>query len=151
MYFELGSIPIWQSKDLIEETMPIPFKERYPATRCILDCTEIKICKPSSLRAQSQYFSSYKNTTTAEGLLGIAPSGAPVFISDPYSGSISDKDITKQSGILELLVKGETALQIKDLTFKIYWNQLVFLIKPSSMRKKLILFALRQTYKMILF
>ena len=27
LYFELGSIPIWQNKDLIEETMPIPFKE----------------------------------------------------------------------------------------------------------------------------
>ena len=28
LYFELGSIPIWQSKDLIDETIPIPFKER---------------------------------------------------------------------------------------------------------------------------
>ena len=28
LYFELASIPIWQSKDLIEETMSIPFKER---------------------------------------------------------------------------------------------------------------------------
>ena len=113
LYFELGSIPIWQSKDLIEETMPIPFKERYPATRCILDCTEIKICRPSSLRTQSQCFSSYKNTTTAKGLLGIAPSGAPVFISDLYTGSISDKDITKQSGILELLEKGDDCMADK--------------------------------------
>ena len=52
-------------------------------------------------------FSSYKNTTTAKGLLGIALSGAPVFISDLYTGSISDKDITRQSGILELLEKGD--------------------------------------------
>ena len=118
LYFELGSIPIWQSKDLIEETMPIAFKERYPATRCILDCTEIKICKPSSLRAQSQCFSSYKNTTTAKGLLGIAPSGAPVFISDLYTGSISDKDITKQSGILELLKKGDDCMADKGFNIK---------------------------------
>ena len=93
--------------------MPIPFKERYQATKCILDCTEIKICKPSSLRTQSQCFSSYKNTTTAKGLLGIAPSGAPVFISDLYTGSISDKDITKQSGILELLEKGDDCMADK--------------------------------------
>ena len=118
LYFELGFIPIWQSKDLIEETMPIPFKERYPATRCILDCTEIKICKPSSLRTQSQCFSSYKNTTTAKGLLGIAPSGAPVFISDLYTGSISDKDITKQSGILELLEKGDDCMADKGFNIK---------------------------------
>ena len=66
LFFELGSIPIWQNKDLIWETMPIAVKEKYPATRCILDCTEIKVCKPSSLRAQSQCFSSYKNTKTAK-------------------------------------------------------------------------------------
>lgn len=118
LYFELGSIPIWQSKDLIEETMPIAFKEKYPATRCILDCTEIKICKPSSLRAQSQCFSSYKNTTTAKGLLAIAPSGVPVFISDLYTGSISDKDITKQSGILELLEKGDDCMADKGFNIK---------------------------------
>ena len=98
--------------------MPIPFKERYPATKCILDCTEIKICKPSSLRTQSQCFSSYKNTTTAKGLLGIAPSGDPVFISDLYTGSISDKDITKQSGILELLEKGDDCMADKGFNIK---------------------------------
>ena len=85
---------------------PIAFKERNPANTSILDCTEMKICKPSSLRAQSQCFSSYKNSTTAKGLLGIALSGAPVFISDLYTSSISDKEIPKQSRIPELLKKG---------------------------------------------
>ncbi|CAH3036346.1 unnamed protein product, partial [Pocillopora meandrina] len=93
--------------------MPIPFKERYPATRCILACTEIKICKPSSLLTQSQCFSSYKNTTTAKGLLGMAPSSASVSISDLYTDSISDKDIKKQSGILELLGKGDDCMADK--------------------------------------
>ena len=79
----------------------------------ILDCTEIRVCKPLSLRAQNQCFSSYKNTTTAKGFLGIALSGAPVFISDLYTGSISDKDITRQSGILELLEKGDDYLADK--------------------------------------
>ena len=31
LYFELGSLPIWQSKDLIWETMPVAFKEKYSA------------------------------------------------------------------------------------------------------------------------
>lgn len=75
LFFELGSIPILQNKDLIWETMPIAFKEIYPATRCILDCTEINLCKPSSLRAQSHCFFSYKNTK-------LPKTGAPVFISD---------------------------------------------------------------------
>ena len=113
LYFELGSLPIWQSKDLIWETMPVAFKEKYSATRCILDCTEIKICKPSSLRTQSQCFSSDKNTTTAKGLLG-----TPTFISDLYTGSISDKDVTKQSGILELLKEGDECTADKGFNIK---------------------------------
>jgi len=98
--------------------MPIPFKEKYPATRCILDCTEIKICKPSSLRVQTRRLSYQKNTTTAKGLLGIAPSGAPVFISDLYTGSISGKEVTKQSGILELLEKGDDCMADKGFNIK---------------------------------
>ena len=66
---------------------------------------------------QSQCFSSYKNTT-AKGLLGIAPSGAPTFISDLYTSSISDKDITKQSGILELLEKGDECMADKGFNIK---------------------------------
>ena len=59
-----------------------------------------------------------KNTTTPEGLLGVAPSGAPLFISDLYTGSISDKDITKQSGILELLKKGDDCMADKGFNIK---------------------------------
>ena len=45
--------------------------------------------------------------------MGIALSGAPVFNSDLYTGSISDKDITRQSGILELLEKGDNYMADK--------------------------------------
>ena len=92
-------------------------KKKYPATRCILDCTEIKVCKPSSLRARSKCFSTYKNITTAKGLLRIAPSGVPVFISDLYTGSISDTDMRRQSESLELLEKGDDCMA--DRGFKI--------------------------------
>jgi len=51
-------------------------------------------------------------------LLGIAPSGSPVFISNLYTGSISDKDITKQSGILELLEKGDDCMADKGFNIK---------------------------------
>ena len=51
-------------------------------------------------------------------MLGIAPSGAPVFISDLYTGSTSDKDITKQSGILELLEKGDDCMEDKGFHIK---------------------------------
>ena len=68
--------------------------------------------------AQSQCLSSYKNTNTAKGLLGISPSRAPVFISELYNGSISDKDITKQSGVLDLFEKGDGCMADKGFDIK---------------------------------
>ena len=41
LYFKLGSIPIWPSKEEILETMPTSFKKTYPNTRCIIDCTKL--------------------------------------------------------------------------------------------------------------
>ena len=48
-------------------------------------------------------FSNYKNNNTFKGLIGISPSGAITFVSSLFSGSISDKELTRQSGLLALL------------------------------------------------
>ena len=98
MYFTLGSLPIWPSIQQIDESMPETFKQAYPNTQCIIDCTEL-FC-PSSLFIQSSLYSSYKHHVTYKGLIGIAPSGAVTFISNLYPGSISDKEITHRSGLL---------------------------------------------------
>ena len=62
---------------------------------------------PSSYRSQSVTFSSYKNHNTAKGLLGISPSGYPSSVSSLYVRRISDKKITKDCGILDLLEPGD--------------------------------------------
>ena len=80
LYFKLGSIPIWPSKEEILETMPTSFKKPYPNTRCIIDCTELFCQPPSSLNTQSCLYSSYKSHVTCKVLLGIAPSGAVIFV-----------------------------------------------------------------------
>lgn len=79
--------------------MPDCFR-KFPSTRMILDATEFKIQTPSSLLRKSQVFSQYKSTTTAKALLGIALSDSVTFVSQLYTGGISDKEITKQSEIL---------------------------------------------------
>ena len=101
LYFTLGSIPIWPSKQVVKETMPKSFKDTYPSTRCIIDCTELFCQRPSSLSSQSHMYSQYKSHVTYKGLLGIAPSGAITFISQLYEGCISDKEIVKRSGLVD--------------------------------------------------
>lgn len=103
LYFFLGNQPIWPTRECINKLMPDSFKELYPLTRVIIDCTEIYVQTPSSLLLQSQLYSSYKSNTTLKGLIGIAPHGAITFVSSLYTGSISDKEMTRFSGILDLL------------------------------------------------
>ena len=40
--------------------------------------------------------------TTLKGLVGISPSGAITFISQLYTGSMSDREIVERSGVLDL-------------------------------------------------
>ena len=94
LYYTLKQLPIWASLKVVNETMPECFKAHYPCTRVIIDCTELFIQMPSSFRAQSQTYSTYKSHNTAKGLIGIAPSGFVTFISNLYGGHLSDKKIT---------------------------------------------------------
>ena len=48
-----------------------------------------------------------------EGLVGITPSGVCSFVSDLYTGSISDKEIIIQSGFLDKLSKGDGVMADK--------------------------------------
>ena len=83
--------------------MPKVFKQQYPTTRVIIDATEIFIQQSSLPKLQQCTFSIYKYHNTYKGLIGISPSGAVTFVSKLYHGSISDKELTHQSGLLDLL------------------------------------------------
>ena len=104
---QLRSLPIWPTRKFIDDHMPACFKQSFPQTRVIIDCTELLIEMPSSCRSQSATFSTYKNHNTAKGLLGISPNGYPSFVSRLYAGRASDKKITKDCGILGLLEAGD--------------------------------------------
>ena len=102
MYFKFGHINIWPSREVMDRTMPEAFKKKYGSTRVIIDCTEVRCQMPSSLQLNGELFSSYKNHTTLKGLVGISPGGAITFVSQLYTGSISDREIVRRSGLLDL-------------------------------------------------
>lgn len=102
LHQRLRSIPIWPSRELVNNSMSLSIKEHYPNTRVIIDCTEIFIEMPSAPASQSVTFSSYKHHNTAKALIGISPGGALTFVSELYAGRTSDKQLTKDCGILKL-------------------------------------------------
>ncbi|KAI4903067.1 hypothetical protein NFI96_026326, partial [Prochilodus magdalenae] len=102
LYTLLGSVCIWMPPEVIKAHLPKEFS-RYPDTQVVIDCTELRCQTPSSLLLQSEVFSTYKSHCTFKGMLGMAPHGAVTFVSALYQGSISDKEIFRQSGITSLL------------------------------------------------
>ena len=45
-----------------------------------------------------------------KALIGISPSGAKISVSKLFSGSISDKELTRKSGLLDLLEAGDSLM-----------------------------------------
>ena len=116
LYFILGSWNIWLPKDVIKERMPESFKPKYADTRVIIDCTEIRTQVPKSLVLNSQLYSHYKGANTFKALIGIAPHGLVTFVSKLYTGCMSDVEITKLCGLVDLLECNDSVMADKGFT-----------------------------------
>ncbi|XP_042598846.1 uncharacterized protein LOC109111146 isoform X2 [Cyprinus carpio] len=103
MYDRLGNLSVWPHRDIIAENMPDNYKAEFPTTFAILNCTEIKIEKPSSLLGQSQTCSNRKSTNTLKSLIACDPHGSIMFVSTLYTGSISDQELFRRCEIKDLL------------------------------------------------
>lgn len=55
----------------------------------------------------------YKGHNTGKALVGLSPIMLPAFVSEVYPGSISDKEILSESGILALAQRGDRWLADK--------------------------------------
>ena len=121
----------WPSKDVIQATMPECFKKHFPNTRCIIDCTEIKTERPSSLQKSSMLYSMYKSGTMLKFLVCIAPNGLITFISKAFGGRSSDTFITNNSGFLKLLSPKDEVLADKGFP-KIKSDGVITVIPPRA-------------------
>ena len=101
MYLKLGTIDIWPTKEQILANMPLLVQEKYPNLEWIIDAFEIGCERPSSLYIQTQTYSSYKSTNTVKGIVACTPAGHIGFISQLYTGCLSDREITERSGFLQ--------------------------------------------------
>ncbi|KAM5129826.1 uncharacterized protein ACMZJ9_020296 isoform 2-T2 [Mantella aurantiaca] len=115
LYLVLGEIPLWRSRETDCQDVPECFKASYPRARVTLHCADIKVQTSITESASSQIYYSH---AAYKGLLGIAPHGAVIFISPLYSGCASTRDITKSSGILDLLDAGDRVITDKDFSIQ---------------------------------
>ncbi|XP_038154123.1 uncharacterized protein LOC119791856 [Cyprinodon tularosa] len=102
LYDLLGRQRLWLPREVMRARLPVEFA-LFPDTQVVLDCTEIYCQTPSDLMLQSEVFSTYKSHSTLKAMIGIAPHGAITFVSALYAGSMSDREIFKQSGIISVL------------------------------------------------
>ena len=110
MFFRFKELEIYPSQEITKLHLPECFVKKYPSTTLIIDATEIYIEKPSNPEAQQLTFSSYKNTNTLKALIGIVPKGSISFVSTLFGGSISDKELTARSGLLDKVQRGEVIM-----------------------------------------
>ncbi|XP_070378554.1 uncharacterized protein [Dermacentor albipictus] len=113
---ELKKLTTLPSREALQPYLPKSFRD-FADTRLVLDATEVRIQRPSSLSAQRQTFSAYKHFNTYKVLVGCTPDGYIAFVSRLWGGSVSDTTILESSGLLDELVEGDAVMVDKGFTF----------------------------------
>ncbi|XP_073687189.1 uncharacterized protein [Garra rufa] len=133
-----SSLIHWPSREEIKNNLPALFRNPpFNSVRCIIDCSEIFIDRPTSLSARAMTYSNYKSHNTVKFLVGISPTGSITFLSKSWGGRASDKTITKSSGLIDLLEEGDIVMADRGFSFPEYFAAKgVQLLIPASTRGK---------------
>ncbi len=111
----LSKIP---SREKTSLSLPKCFLSDMSHCRIVMDCTEFSMQAPKLMSHKKITFSSYKGKHTMKALVCCAPNGVPVFVSNLFGGSESDKSIVINSDVLSQMVAGD--LILADKGFEIY-------------------------------
>ena len=103
LYHHLKEIDWVPTVEQVAGTLPHSFRRLYPNTYAIIDGSELFLETPSDLNLQSSTWSHYKHHNTSKFLLACTPNGAISYISPVFVGSISDVQLTCESGFLKII------------------------------------------------
>jgi hypothetical protein len=98
----LAPLITFYTREEIAKTLPKEYKN-FRNIRCIIDCSEIFIQKPSDLQLQAATWSDYKSHNTLKFLIAITPQGSVAYLSELYGGRTSDRHIVRDSGFLDYI------------------------------------------------
>lgn len=118
---ELGSLVFNPEKHSVIVSRPKAFDQApYRDVRHIVDCTEIYIETPKSLKLNASCWSDYKHHHTVKFLVSINPNGHINYVSKGWVGRSSDNHVTEYCGWLDILepydkVMADRGFQIQKL------------------------------------
>lgn len=135
---ELQQLVSWPDHGLVRETLPDCFKPKYSRTKCIIDCSEVFMQRPTSLSARAQTYSNYKSHNTVKFLVAISPTGAIIFVSKCWGGRVSDKHLTSSCGFLDKLMHGDLVLADRgfDISEELALHGATLAIPPFTKGKR---------------
>ena len=73
IYVRVSAIPIWPTREQVDQTMPQTLKDGFPKTRVIIDYTEFYCEAPTSLELKGNMYSDYTVRETFYAVVGITP------------------------------------------------------------------------------
>lgn len=121
-------------RDLIKNTLPRAFRQKFNRTSCIIDCLEIEVQKPSKAVHQAISWSDYKKANTIKYLVSCTPNGLVNYISPGYGGRITDTSLVESCDFIKCLQPGMCVMA--DRGFKHVEQYLrmhkVQLVRPPS-------------------
>ena len=102
----------------------------------IIDCSEVFIETPKNLELQSATWSEYKHHNTIKFLVCVHPNSSIIYISECYTGRISDKALTRESDFLDKLPSYSSI--IADMGLNLFdectARNIYFIVPPRKMR-----------------
>jgi len=132
---ELEEFIYWPTQDEILTYYPQCFKKYKKTVRCIIDCTEIQIDRPSLAASNNAVYSQYKSRPTLKCLVGITPGGTISYVSKAFGGSESDKKIVKSTGIVNRFEAGDICMADRGFNIQeLFLEKQVELIIPPFKR-----------------
>jgi DDE superfamily endonuclease len=103
------------TRHITAQTLPVAF-QKFSNIRCIIDSTELFVDQASTLTTQSLTFSNYEHHSTLKFLVAMVPTGGICFVSNGWSGRISDRCVTEKSGFLDKIMPGDLVMAGEGFT-----------------------------------
>lgn len=101
--------------------------------RCIIDCTEVFIQRPSDLKLQAATWSEYKHHNTIKCLVAISPQGSISFVSEFFGGRTSDRAVVTSSRFLRFIDPGDQILADRGFPIReVLHNKNAELVLPPA-------------------